>query len=58
MALFKGARTVVRTTGRDSESFEIFVGVHQGAVLNPLLFVLVMDVASKVIRYARTEKIR
>ena len=33
---------VVSTDTRHSESFEVYVGLHQG--LNPLLFTFVMDV--------------
>ena len=37
MAMYEGARTVVRTTG-DTNAFRL----HQGSVLSPLLFVIVM----------------
>ena len=46
MALFKDAHTVVRTAGDDSEGFKVKVGVHQGAVLSPLLFALVMNLVT------------
>jgi len=50
MALFKDAHTAVRTAGGDSDVFDVKVGVHQGAVLSPLLFALVMDVVTKEAR--------
>ena len=46
MALYTEACTVVRTDARLSE-FEVKVGLHQGSVLSPLLFVAVMDVSSE-----------
>ena len=38
--------TVVRTDAGLTESFEVKVGLHQGSLLNPLLFAAVMDVIS------------
>ena len=50
MAMYDEALTVVRTSDGDSDSFEVKVGLHQGSVLSPLLFVIVMDVVSRVVR--------
>jgi len=47
MAMYEGARTVVRTTEGDSKAFNVKVGLHQGSVLSPLLFVIVMVQALK-----------
>ena len=47
MAMYGGARTVVRTVYGNSNSFEVRVGVHQGSVLSPLLFVIVMEAISR-----------
>ena len=40
----------MRVAGGTSEEFGVGVGVHQGAVLSPLLFVNVLDVVSENIR--------
>ena len=34
----------------DSDSFEVKVGLHQGSVLSPLLFMIVMDVVCREMR--------
>ncbi|MBJ5468736.1 hypothetical protein JGG40_23790 [Salmonella enterica subsp. enterica serovar Derby] len=49
-AVIVRAQTVVRTTYGNSESFDVKVGLHQGSVLSPLLFVIVMDVITKEVR--------
>ena len=50
MALYTEACTVVRTVAGPSESFEVKVWLHQGSVLNLLLFSAVMDVVSSEAR--------
>ena len=50
MRLYEGARTRVRVDSELSEPFEVKVGVHQGSVLSPLLFITVMDVLSEGVR--------
>lgn len=52
VTLFRDAKTVVRTHTGNTDSFSVGVGVHQGSVLSPLLFAIVMDV---VIRTARED---
>ena len=49
-AMYDGARTVVKTSNGNTDSFEIKVGVHQGSCLSPLLFIIVMDVVSEYVR--------
>ena len=49
MAMYDvGAQTVVRTTEGDSKGFNVKVGLHQGSVLSPLLFVIVMEMNEQV----------
>ena len=50
MAMYEGAQTVVRTTEGDSKAFNMKVGLHQGSLLSPLLFVIVMDMISRELR--------
>ena len=48
--------TVVRTDAGLSESFEVKVGLHQGYVLSPLLFSVVMDVVSTETRRGQSSE--
>ena len=47
MSLYDGAKTRVRMGSAYSEEFKVKVGVHQGPVLSPLLFAIVVDVVTK-----------
>ena len=47
MAMYKAPITCVRSDVEYSEEFEVKVGVHQGSVLSPLVFVIVMDAIAK-----------
>jgi hypothetical protein len=49
-ALYSGASTCVKLSGCETEEFEVRVGVHQGSVLSPLLFTIVLDELSKSFR--------
>ena len=42
-AMYANARSRVRVNGTFSDGFEVKVGVHQGSVLSPLLFVMVAE---------------
>ena len=46
MTLYTEAYTVVRTDAVLSESFEVRVGLHQGSVLSPLMFAVVVRLRS------------
>jgi hypothetical protein len=47
MAFYRNTRSKVRVAGETSEYFDIGLGVHQGSTLSPLLFILVMEEATK-----------
>ena len=49
-AMYSNARSRVRVNGQYSEEFGVGVGVHQGSVLSPLLFILVLEALSRVFR--------
>jgi hypothetical protein len=46
-AMYEGVTTAVRMKNGESGSFEVKVGVHQGSVLSPLLFIMVLEALSK-----------
>ena len=48
--MYDGANSRVRVNGCFSESFEVTVSVHQGSVLSPLLFAIVMEALSRECR--------
>ena len=47
MSLYDNAKTRVRVGSAYSEEFKVKVGVHQGSVLSPLLFAIVVDVITE-----------
>ena len=40
----------VRVNGRESKAFSVRVGMHQGSVLSPLLFIIVLEAMSREFR--------
>jgi len=50
MSMYTGAKTVLITVYGNSSGFEVKVGMHQGSVLSPLLFVIVMEAISREFR--------
>ena len=50
MSLYEQAKTKVRVYPELSEEFEVKVGIHQGSVLSPFLFAVVVDVLSEFAR--------
>ena len=49
-SMYEGCTTVVRINGKESEAFGVRVGVHQGSVLSPLLFIIVLEALSREFR--------
>ena len=50
MALYENSKSKVKAPAGISEEFSIRVGVHQGSALSPLLFIVVMQEATKEAR--------
>ena len=48
--MYSNARSRVQVNGQYSEEFGVKVGVHQGSVLSPLLFILVLEALSREFR--------
>ena len=46
-AMYVGSRSRTRVNTSFSEEFEVKVGVHQGSVLSPLLFIIVLEALSR-----------
>ena len=50
MSLYEGAKTRVRVDSELSEESEVKVGMHQGSVLSPFLFALVVNVVTEIVK--------
>ena len=50
MAMYEQARTVVRCSSGVTDPFQVRVGLHQGSVLSPLLFVVVLEEVTRGVR--------
>ena len=48
--IYENAKSCVLMNGQFSDEFNIKVGVHQGAVLSPLLFIIVMEALPREFR--------
>ena len=48
--MYSNARSCVHVGEGYSEEFEVKVGVHQGSVLSPLLFIIVLEALSREFR--------
>ena len=49
-AMYANAKSAVRVNSQYSAEFDVKVGVHQGSVLSPLLFIIVMEALSRDFR--------
>ena len=57
MSLYDDAKTKVRVGSAYSEEFEVKVGVHQGSVLSPLLFAIVVGIITENARRVVVNKL-
>ena len=46
-SMYDGSATAVKLKNSISERFEVKVGVHQGSVLSPLLFIIVLEALTR-----------
>ena len=49
-SMYDGATTAVKIGASESKKFPVRVGAHQGSVLSPLLFIIVLEALSKKFR--------
>ena len=49
-ALYDGTKCRVRVNGKLGQPFDVQVGLHQGSVLSPLLFIIVLEALTKEFR--------
>lgn len=50
MAMYKNAKSLVSVNGVLCDEFDVKVGMHQGSVLSPILFVIVLEALSQEFR--------
>ena len=48
--MYEGVTTAVKFRDGESKELEVKVGVHQGSVLSPLLFIIVLEALSKTFK--------
>ena len=57
MSLYEGLRTKVRVASGLSDEFGVRVGVHQGSVISPLIFAIVVDAVTEQARKGLSNEI-
>ena len=55
--MYEDASTMVRMNERESKAFSVKVGVHQGSVPSPLLFIIVLEALSREFRKGLSMKL-
>lgn len=50
MAMYKDSNSTIKINNTMGEKFDVRVGVHQGSVLSPLLFIIVLEALSRECR--------
>ena len=50
ISLYEGAKTRVKMDSELLEWFEVNVGMHQGSVLSPFIFAVVIDIVTELAR--------
>jgi len=45
--MYEDATTAVRVNGTDGKAFGVRVGVHQGSVASPRIFIIVLEASSR-----------
>ena len=50
MAMYENCKSAVSVNGSIGQAFGVKVGVHQGSVLSPVLFIIVMEALSREFR--------
>ena len=48
--MYDGVVTMIRSSAGETSEFSIIVGLHQGSILSPYLFVLVMNELTRYIQ--------
>ena len=49
MKIYKEVLSWVKVEGEDSKEFAVRVNIHQGSVLSPFIFAVVIDVVTEVV---------
>lgn len=55
--MYNNARSCVKVNETFSDNFTVYVGLYQGSVLSPLVFISVLEALSKEIRSRCTEEL-